>query len=360
MSCLRSTCGPLDVSSGGRPDLPVQAPTVCAFPSCWGLSRLGACVSRSGRRPVCIYFQGQGLSWVSCKRHGPASVFFCVARCGFSCSAVPGARDPRWASSCPSSPCSAALSGSAPPSSLPQTPPWLRSVRGFTVTAGRPLLHPQADQDLRGARPDAHGGEPVRDARAAAHDGIPDNLQIPDRLTSYGLRTVDGSCNNLFPGREKFAAADVPFPRLTSSSVFRRRRAVGARLPGAGELVRTPRRRASSTTRSRATISNLIVDQTATNPAAIQAAGFPVRTQGNPAAHCAVRLHARRRARRRPRRAPRPARRCSSRTSRRTSACRRRTTRCSRSSASSSTTASTRRSRAAAPCSSRCRTTTRS
>src|SRR4029077_6657614 len=30
-------------------------------------------------------------------------------------------------------------------------------------------------------------------------------------------------------------------------------------------------------------ISNLIVDQTATNPAAIAAAGFPVRTQGNPA-----------------------------------------------------------------------------
>ncbi|MCU1657802.1 MAG: heme peroxidase, partial [Pseudonocardiales bacterium] len=40
--------------------------------------------------------------------------------------------------------------------------------------------------------------------------------QIPDRLSAYGLRTVDGSCNNLFPGREKFAAADVPFPRLTT------------------------------------------------------------------------------------------------------------------------------------------------
>ncbi|HEY0346483.1 MAG TPA: hypothetical protein VGC59_17655, partial [Solirubrobacteraceae bacterium] len=39
--------------------------------------------------------------------------------------------------------------------------------------------------------------------------------QIPDRLTAYGLRTVDGSCNNLFPGRETFAAADQPFPRLT-------------------------------------------------------------------------------------------------------------------------------------------------
>ena len=71
--------------------------------------------------------------------------------------------------------------------------------------------------------------------------------QIPDRLTSYGLRTVDGSCNNLFPGRETFAAADQPFPRLTtpdfrdaggrsrraSRSALRRRR-------------RTRRRRATS------------------------------------------------------------------------------------------------------------------
>ena len=29
--------------------------------------------------------------------------------------------------------------------------------------------------------------------------------QIPDRLSSYGLRTVDGSCNNLFPDRQNFA-----------------------------------------------------------------------------------------------------------------------------------------------------------
>ena len=44
----------------------------------------------------------------------------------------------------------------------------------------------------------------------------PDVDQIPDRLSSYGLRTVDGSCNNLFAGREKFAAADVPFPRFST------------------------------------------------------------------------------------------------------------------------------------------------
>src|ERR671933_2708030 len=44
--------------------------------------------------------------------------------------------------------------------------------------------------------------------------------QIPDRLTPYGLRTVDGSCNNLFPARERFGAADEPFPRYTDP-VFR-------------------------------------------------------------------------------------------------------------------------------------------
>ena len=48
--------------------------------------------------------------------------------------------------------------------------------------------------------------------------------QIPDRLTAFGLRTVDGSCNNLFPtsipsdpspNRFGFGAADEVFPRMT-------------------------------------------------------------------------------------------------------------------------------------------------
>ena len=37
--------------------------------------------------------------------------------------------------------------------------------------------------------------------------------RFPTASTSFGLRTVDGSCNNLFAGRETFAAADRPFPR---------------------------------------------------------------------------------------------------------------------------------------------------
>src|SRR4029079_3346482 len=58
--------------------------------------------------------------------------------------------------------------------------------------------------------------------------------QIPDALTSYGLRTVDGSCNNLLPGREKFAAADRPFPRLAGSPVFRQAEGAPAGFFGPG------------------------------------------------------------------------------------------------------------------------------
>jgi Ca2+-binding RTX toxin-like protein len=102
--------------------------------------------------------------------------------------------------------------------------------------------------------------------------------QIPDRLTAYGLRTVDGSCNNLFPGRERFAAADEPFPRLTKP-VFRDAENSIFGPPGPTSYAQKlgnvfdPGPRVAS---------NLIVDQTSTNPSAVAAAGFPVRTQGNP------------------------------------------------------------------------------
>ncbi|MEA2129772.1 MAG: hypothetical protein QOJ85_2663, partial [Solirubrobacteraceae bacterium] len=104
--------------------------------------------------------------------------------------------------------------------------------------------------------------------------------QIPDRLTSYGLRTVDGSCNNLFPGRETFAAADQPFPRLTKPT-FKSAEPTppGFGPPGPSSYAQKKGNVFDSQPR---VISNLIVDQTSTNPAAIRAAGFPVRTQGNP------------------------------------------------------------------------------
>ena len=114
----------------------------------------------------------------------------------------------------------------------------------------------------------------------------PGALQIPERRTPWGLRTVDGSCNNLYPGQERFAAADEPFPRLTTP---RFKAAEGAPAGFFGPPPAPPAPTSSSYAQKKGnvfdsrprTVSNLIVDQTSTNPAAVSAAGFPVRTQGN-------------------------------------------------------------------------------
>src|SRR4051812_30165493 len=113
-------------------------------------------------------------------------------------------------------------------------------------------------------------------------DGIPDSLQIPDYLTSYGLRTVDGSCNNLIPGRERYTASDEVFPRLASPD-FRAAEGAAAGFFGPG----SPAIPSSSYAQKKGfvfdseprVVSNLIVDQTSTNPAAVAAAAFPVRAQ---------------------------------------------------------------------------------
>jgi Ca2+-binding RTX toxin-like protein len=106
--------------------------------------------------------------------------------------------------------------------------------------------------------------------------------QIPDRLSAYGLRTVDGSCNNLFPGRENFAAADQPFPRIATPD-FRDAEPITPALP-VGPLGPTSykQKKGNVVDSQPRVVSNLVVDQTSTNPAAVAAAEFPVRTQGNP------------------------------------------------------------------------------
>ncbi|HEX3090822.1 MAG TPA: peroxidase family protein, partial [Ilumatobacteraceae bacterium] len=92
---------------------------------------------------------------------------------------------------------------------------------------------------------------------------------------------MDGSCNNLVPGQETFGAADQTFPRLTTP-VYRNAEPITAALPvgppGPTSYAQTSGSVIDSEPR---TISNLIVDQTSTNPAAIAAAGYPVRTQGD-------------------------------------------------------------------------------
>ena len=109
--------------------------------------------------------------------------------------------------------------------------------------------------------------------------------QIPDALTSYGLRTVDGSCNNLIPGRENFGAADAPFPRLTTP-VFKDAEPITPSFPvGAPGPTSYALKTGSVIDSQPRVISNLIVDQTSTNPAAVAAAGVPIRSQGNPGLH---------------------------------------------------------------------------
>ena len=111
---------------------------------------------------------------------------------------------------------------------------------------------------------------------------------MPDTLTSYGLRTVDGTCNNLKVGDENLAAADQPFPRLTTP-VFKAAEGAPAGFFGPG----SPAIPSSSYAQKKGfvfdtqprTVSNLIDDQTSTNPAAVAAAAFPVRTQGNVGLH---------------------------------------------------------------------------
>src|SRR3954451_855915 len=112
-------------------------------------------------------------------------------------------------------------------------------------------------------------------------DGIPDAEQVPDILTSYGLRTVDGSCNNLKAGDQNFAAADQVFPRLTKP-LFRDAEPIGGPFLAPGQTAggsSYTQKTGNVVDSGPRTVSNLIVAQTSTNPAAVAAAGHPVRTQ---------------------------------------------------------------------------------
>src|SRR3954452_10069641 len=109
--------------------------------------------------------------------------------------------------------------------------------------------------------------------------------QIPSPLLPFGLRTVDGSCNNLIAGQETFGAADQPFPRLTTP-VFNAAEPLpfdtdGPGPEAAGQATSYAQTTGSVSDSEPRTVSNLIVDQTSDNPSAVSAAGSPVRTQGN-------------------------------------------------------------------------------
>ncbi|WP_309682485.1 peroxidase family protein, partial [Polaromonas sp.] len=100
---------------------------------------------------------------------------------------------------------------------------------------------------------------------------------LPNPRISMGLRTVDGSLNNLVQGQSQFGAADSTFPRLVPANFLND--ADGDTFdpdgPGpAGPISNTDYGTAGSVADADPrTISNLIVDMTANNPAAVAANG---------------------------------------------------------------------------------------
>jgi Ca2+-binding RTX toxin-like protein len=89
----------------------------------------------------------------------------------------------------------------------------------------------------------------------------------------FGLRTVDGSCNHLTPAQETFGTADKNFPRLLPKEL-RGAENVPAGFPGAGAPTSYTSGNPSHLVfdSQPRLISNLIVDQTTNNPAAVDAA----------------------------------------------------------------------------------------
>ena len=105
--------------------------------------------------------------------------------------------------------------------------------------------------------------------------------QVPSPLISFGLRTVDGSCNNLQLGQSKYGAADQTFPRLTVPNFERPADPVPTNFGGDGVTPTNYNQTTGLVVDSQPRIaSNLIVDQTSSNPAAVYAAEFPSRSQG--------------------------------------------------------------------------------
>ena len=99
-------------------------------------------------------------------------------------------------------------------------------------------------------------------------------LAIPDPHVPFGLRTVDGTYNNIIPGRETWGAADQSMPRLLDPKYTSGIGSADLDGPGPGGVVvggdyANPGNIVDTAPR---TISNLIVDMSLNNPAAIIAA----------------------------------------------------------------------------------------
>jgi len=113
----------------------------------------------------------------------------------------------------------------------------------------------------------------IAEAHAAGADltTLIPNVQVP-----LGLRTVDGTFNHLVSGQSEFGSADTIFPRLTDP-VFRNDQdgdTFDANGPAPGGVVTNTNYAANGDVADAdpRIITNLIVDQTPNNPAAVAAA----------------------------------------------------------------------------------------
>jgi len=113
----------------------------------------------------------------------------------------------------------------------------------------------------------------ISEAHAAGQDL---NDLLPNPFLPWGLRTVDGSYNNLTAGQELMGAADTPFEHMVDPNYLND--ADGDTMPlgppgsGAPTITNTDYGQPGSVADADPRIiSNLIVDQTAANPAAVAA-----------------------------------------------------------------------------------------
>ena len=121
-------------------------------------------------------------------------------------------------------------------------------------------------KQIRIAEAHANGGDLAQlVAEAGQAAGLPNAAPFQAHLLPYGLRTVDGTYNNLLDGRETWGAADQPFIPLTERTFLNE--GDDSFVPYAtnndygqpGNVVDVDPR----------LISSLIVDQTSNNPAAV-------------------------------------------------------------------------------------------
>ncbi|WP_146056552.1 peroxidase family protein, partial [Methylobacterium sp. V23] len=108
--------------------------------------------------------------------------------------------------------------------------------------------------------------------RHAAGESLQDIIGADYAILPHGLRAVDGSENNLLPGGNEFGAADNPFPRLLPPEYITNTNSGSFSPGGPTSITNNNYQNAGSVVDSNPrTISNLISDQTNTNPAAVAA-----------------------------------------------------------------------------------------